>query len=77
MGKQLAIGSAILEPSEPCVRCAFTSIAQEPGIPFDKRIHTAISQRLDGNLGVYCKVVKAGTVRVGDEMRVTESAVAR
>jgi len=71
MGNQLAIGTAILEPNEPCVRCAFTSLAQEPDVPFDKRIHTAISQRLDGNLGVYCKVIRPGRLRVGDEVRLT------
>jgi len=69
MRKRLTIGTAILEPSEPCVRCAFTSIAQEPDIPFDKRVHTAISQKLGGNLGVYCRVVKPGRVRVGDAVK--------
>lgn len=68
LGKRLAIGDVILEGSEPCVRCAFTSIAQEPDVPFDKRIHTAISQKLDGNLGIYCNVVVPGRVSVGDDV---------
>lgn len=68
LGKRLSIGTTVLEGSEPCVRCAFTSLAQEPDVPFDKRIHTAISQRLGGNLGIYCSVIEPGHVRVGDEV---------
>ena len=72
IGKRLSIGDAILEGSEPCVRCAFTSIAQEPDVPFDKRVHNAISQKLDGNLGIYCKVVVPGRIKVGDEVMLAE-----
>ena len=72
IGKRLSIGGAILEGSEPCVRCAFTSIAQEPDVPFDKRVHNAISQKLDGNLGIYCSVFAPGQVRVGDEVVLAE-----
>jgi uncharacterized protein YcbX len=75
IGKRLSIGGAVLEGSEPCIRCAFTSLAQEPGVPFDKRVHTAISQKLDGNLGVYCSVIEPGQVLVGDEVRVSEAVV--
>ena len=76
LGKRLSIGSAVLEGSEPCIRCAFTSIGQEPDVPFDKRVHTAISQKLDGNLGVYCRVIAPGRVLVGDEVRVSEAVTA-
>lgn len=72
LGKRLAIGDVILEGSEPCVRCAFTSIAQEPDVPFDKRVHNAISQKLDGNLGIYCSVIEPGRLRVGDEVVLAE-----
>ncbi len=68
LGKRFSIGGAVLEGSEPCVRCAFTSIAQEPDVPFDKRVHNAISQKLDGNLGIYCRVIEPGRLRVGDEV---------
>jgi len=72
IGKRLSIGSVIVEGSEPCVRCAFTSLAQEPDLPFDKRIHTAISQRLDSNLGIYCSVIEPGRLRVGDDVVLAE-----
>jgi uncharacterized protein YcbX len=72
IGKRLSIGNAVLAGSEPCVRCAFTSLAQEPDLPFDKRIHTAISQRLDGNLGIYCSVNVPGRLRVGDDVVLAE-----
>ena len=75
LGKRLSIGSALLKGSESCVRCAFTSIAQEPDVPFDKRVHNAISQRFDGNLGIYCSVIEPGRVRVGDEVRLDEVVV--
>jgi uncharacterized protein YcbX len=75
IGNRISIGNAVLEGSEPCVRCAFTSLAQEPDVPFDKRIHTAISQRLDSNLGIYCSVIEPGRLRVGDEVRLDEAVV--
>lgn len=75
LGKRLSIGNAVLEGSEPCVRCAFTSIAQEPDVPFDKRVHTAISQKLDGNLGIYCKVVVPGRISAGDDVVLAEVMV--
>jgi uncharacterized protein YcbX len=72
LGRRLSIGNAVLEGSEPCVRCAFTSIAQEPDVPFDKRVHTAISQKLDGNLGIYCTVIVPAPIKVGDEVVLAE-----
>jgi uncharacterized protein len=74
IGQKLSIGDVELAGSEPCVRCAFTSLAQEPYIPFDKRVHSAISQRLDSHLGIYCTVVKPGSVQVGDEVRIAVTA---
>lgn len=74
LGKRLSIGNTMLEGSAPCVRCPFTSIAQEHDVPFDKRVHNAISQRLGGNLGIYCSVIEPGVVRVGDEVRLSEAA---
>ncbi|MBL8908004.1 MAG: MOSC domain-containing protein [Rhizobiales bacterium] len=77
LGKRLSIGGVVLEGSEPCARCAFTSLAQEPDLPFDKRVHTAISQRLDGNLGLYCSVIEPGRLRVGDEIVLAEFNASR
>jgi uncharacterized protein YcbX len=74
IGQTLSVGNVVLAGSEPCVRCAFTSLAQEPGIPFDKRVHSAISQRLESHLGIYCTVVKPGSVEVGDEVRLAVTA---
>ena len=74
IGQRLSVGDVVLAGSEPCVRCAFTSLAQEPGIPFDKRVHSAISQRLESHLGIYCTVVHPGRVNVGDEVRLAVTA---
>jgi len=69
IGQKLSVGDVVLAGSEPCVRCAFTSLAQEPGLPFDKRVHSAISQRLESHLGIYSTVIRPGRVQVGDEVR--------
>jgi uncharacterized protein YcbX len=74
IGQTLSVGDVVLAGSEPCVRCAFTSLAQEPSIPFDKRVHSAISQRLDSHLGIYCTVTRPGRVQVGDAVRLAVTA---
>jgi uncharacterized protein YcbX len=65
LGREIRIGETVLRASEPCVRCPFTSLAQGPEVPFDKNVHGAITQRTDGHLGIYCDVVRPGTLNVG------------
>ncbi len=66
VGRTLALGSELrLELSEPCERCAMTTLPQaelvrEPGILKTLHAHNA------GHMGVYARVVRPGIVHRGD-----------
>src|SRR5437870_11365227 len=70
VGHTLAIGSEVrLNISGPCGRCVMTTLAQgdlsrDPGI-----LRTA-AQHNQVNVGVYAAVVKGGTIRRGDPVRI-------
>ena len=68
VGRKVAIGELELTVTEACRRCGFTIIAQE-GIDEDPDILRTLVKKNAHNLGVYCAVTRAGTVRVGDRMR--------
>lgn len=59
------VGSEILMPT---MRCSMPSRAQ-PGLPQDKAIGTTLRDLHDNNLGVYAKIVRAGTIAEGDAVR--------
>lgn len=67
VGKQLRIGSVVLETVGECPRCAMTThgFAQ---LPKDPGIMRALVQANGGNLGVYARVIEAGTVSLGDTL---------
>ncbi len=54
----------------PTMRCSMPSRAQ-PGLDRDKAIGTTIRDANSNNLGVYAKVTRSGTVRVGDSVHAT------
>ena len=70
VGHTLAIGTAVrLNITGPCGRCVMTTLAQgdlsrDPGI-----LRTA-AQHNQVNVGVYAAVVKGGTIRRGDPVRI-------
>jgi uncharacterized protein YcbX len=61
-------GSVRSEVLMPTMRCSMPSRAQ-PGLDRDKAIGTTIRDRHDNNLGLYAKIVEAGAISVGDEVR--------
>ena len=69
VGHTLAIGTAVrLNIVSPCGRCVMTTLAQgdlsrDPGI-----LRTA-AQHNQGTVGVYAAVVRGGTIRRGDPVR--------
>jgi hypothetical protein len=69
IARTLAIGTAVrLNISGPCGRCVMTTLAQgdlsrDPGI-----LRTA-AQYNQVNVGVYAAVVRGGTIRRGDPVR--------
>jgi uncharacterized protein len=73
VGKRLRIGSAVLSVDQPTVRCAMPLRAQ-PG-PIDRQpdLFAAMGElnpAAPNHLGVYCSVVRPGTVRTGDRVEV-------
>ena len=70
VGKTLALGSEVrLQIFRPCGRCVMTTLAQSD-LPGDPSILRTAVQNNRGHVGVYAKVLRGGTVRRGDAVRV-------
>lgn len=66
VGRRLALGSELqLELSEPCERCAMTTLPQAD-LEREPRILATLNAYNSGNMGVYARVVRPGTLRRGD-----------
>ncbi len=66
---EIGIGEARLAVAVAAPRCIMTTRPQ-PGLPQDKAVLRAIIAELKHCISVYCNVVRAGTVRVGDAVAV-------
>ncbi len=66
----LAIGGVRLTPVERIERCRMIDIAQE-GLPIEGRWLKALGDTRDLSLGIYLDVEAPGSVRVGDEVRLS------
>lgn len=69
-GTRLAVGSALLEIDMGCPRCVMPTREVNSSIPADREILRYIVRELDQNLGVYARVLRSGTVGVGDAVAV-------
>jgi len=67
VGRQLKIGDVVLETVGECPRCAMTTHGFGK-LPKDPGIMRALVEANGGNIGVYAKVVRGGTIRLGDEL---------
>lgn len=67
VGYRIRLGEATLEVNEQAKRCGVTFLAQ-PGLAEDPDILRSIVRYNKRHLGVYCSVLRAGTVRQGDEL---------
>ena len=69
IGHTLAIGDEVrLRITGPCGRCVMTTLAQGD-LPKDSGILRTAVQHNQGNVGVYAAVVRGGTIRRGDRVR--------
>ncbi len=69
IGHTLAIGDEVrLSITGPCPRCVMTTLPQGD-LPKDSGILRAAVQENKGNVGVYAAVVRGGTIRRGDQVR--------
>jgi uncharacterized protein YcbX len=72
-GRTLAIGDEVrLSISGPCGRCVMTTLAQGD-LPKDSGILRAAVQHNHAHVGVYAAVVRGGTIRRGDPVRLSAS----
>lgn len=72
VGRTLALGDGVwLKVTGPCPRCVMTTLPQGD-LPGDVGILRAAVQHNQGHVGVYARVMKAGTVRRGDNVRLLE-----
>jgi uncharacterized protein YcbX len=71
IGQTLAIGDEVrLKVTGPCGRCVMTTLPQGD-LPTDRGIlRTAVEQN-KANVGVYAAVVRPGTIRRGDRVRLS------
>jgi MOSC domain-containing protein len=74
-GRSFAIGDAVLEASSACIRCVITTIDPETLVS-DPSFLRLMVEKHNARFGVYCKVVRAGEVRVGDPWTVYSAAEA-
>jgi uncharacterized protein YcbX len=72
VGRRLQVGEVVLTVDAPTVRCAMPLRAQ-PGLDRQAGLFDAmtdLNREFPNHLGVYCSVVRPGTVRVGDPVEV-------
>jgi len=71
IGHTLAVGDEVrLNVTGPCSRCVMTTLAQGD-LPADRGILRTAVQHNRANVGVYAAVVRGGTIRSGDQVRLS------
>ena len=71
IGHTLAVGDDVrLSITGPCGRCVMTTLAQGD-LPMDSGILRTAVQQHRANVGVYATVVRNGTIRCGDRIRLS------
>lgn len=69
VGRQVRLGTAVLEIGEPVPRCVMTTRPQPGGIGRDTGVLKTIHREHDGTLSVGAMPVAGGRIAVGDELR--------
>jgi uncharacterized protein YcbX len=70
VGRTLVLGQDVrLQVTGPCPRCVMTTLPQAD-LPHDPGILRTAVQKSQGYVGIYASVVRGGTLRRGDEVRV-------
>jgi uncharacterized protein YcbX len=69
IGKELHIGDVVLKIIDTCPRCSMTTHATGD-LPRDTDVMRHLVSEAEGNLGVYAKIVKTGTVSAGQAVTV-------
>lgn len=67
-GALIDVGPVLLRVREPIGRCVTTTYDIQTGEP-DNDVLLYVAQKRGNRMGIYCDVEVAGTVRVGDDLR--------
>jgi uncharacterized protein len=59
----------VLERAKPCGRCEVTTIDQASGARCGPEPLRTLTERFEGNFGVYCRVARPGRLRRGETLR--------
>ena len=70
VGQAVHTGSAVLAPTEGCMRCTMVT-REQPGLDADPDVFRTLARHHGAKLGVWCDVTLTGSVRVGDAVTVT------
>jgi uncharacterized protein YcbX len=68
-GRQLRIGTAVVEALQPTVRCAMPLRAQ-PGLESQPALFRALDEIHANHLGIYLSVIAPGEMRIGDHLEI-------
>lgn len=71
VGRRLAVGEVELDIVTGCPRCVVIT-RDSPGLPADRALMRTVVKEAGQDIGVYATVARAGTVRVGDEVRLLD-----
>jgi uncharacterized protein YcbX len=69
VGRRVQVGGAVIEVSEPCIRCVMIS-RPTADLPGDRDMQKVVVRQLRHTMGVYAKVVEPGRVEEGDTVGV-------
>lgn len=70
-GRELFLGEVVLRARYPIERCVTTTYDQATG-ESDPEVLRFIAQHRSTWMGVYCDVLRAGAVRIGDSLAIAE-----
>lgn len=63
----LAVGTALLAPQEPCMRCTMVTRPQ-PGIDEDRDVFRTLARHHGGHIGAWTAAIRGGEVHLDDEV---------
>ncbi len=70
VGQSLHTGSAVLAPTEGCIRCTMVT-REQPGMRPDPDVFRTLARHHDAKFGVWCKVTLTGSMSVSDAVTLT------
>jgi hypothetical protein len=67
--RELRAREAVLEYARPCGRCEVTTIDQASGARCGPEPLRTLTERFEGNFGVYCRVARPGRLQRGETLQ--------